>query len=59
MDRFLDDLFLRWDDKPVVVIGNAATRWAIQHLVDGGKLEDVVGAPFEWQEGWEYTVSPR
>jgi 2,3-bisphosphoglycerate-dependent phosphoglycerate mutase len=54
--RFLDDLFLRWDGCRVVIIGHAATRWAIQHLVDGEALEDVVGAPFEWQEGWEYVV---
>ena len=59
MERFLDDLFLRWDGQRVVVIGHAATRWAIQHLVDGEELEDVVGAPFEWQDGWEYTVRPR
>ena len=56
MARFVDDLFLRWDDKRVIVIGHAATRWAIQHVVDGEKLEDVVGAPFEWQDGWEYTL---
>jgi broad specificity phosphatase PhoE len=59
MARFLDDLFLRWDDKRLGVIGHAATRWAIQHLVDGERLEDVVGAPFEWQEGWEYAVNRR
>jgi 2,3-bisphosphoglycerate-dependent phosphoglycerate mutase len=59
MERFLGDLFLRWDGHRVVVIGHAATRWAIQHLVDGEALEDVVGAPFEWQDGWEYTVSRR
>jgi hypothetical protein len=57
MQRFLEDLFLRWDARRVVVIGHAATRWAIQHLVDGAQLEDVVGAPFEWQEGWEYIVT--
>ena len=56
MARFLDDLFLRWDDERVLVIGHAATRWSLQHLVDGDALEDVVGAPFRWQEGWEYEV---
>jgi 2,3-bisphosphoglycerate-dependent phosphoglycerate mutase len=57
MDRFLNDLFLRWEGRRVVVIGHAATRWALQHLVDGEKLEDVVGAPFKWQEGWEYRLA--
>jgi 2,3-bisphosphoglycerate-dependent phosphoglycerate mutase len=56
MRRFLDDLFLRWDGERIVVIGHAATRWSLQHLVDGEPLEGVVGAPFEWQEGWEYRV---
>jgi broad specificity phosphatase PhoE len=56
MERFLDDLFLRWDATRVLVIGHAATRWSLQHLVDGDALEDVVGAPFRWQEGWEYEV---
>jgi 2,3-bisphosphoglycerate-dependent phosphoglycerate mutase len=56
MARFLDDLFLRWDGRRVVVIGHAATRWSLQHLLDGEALEDVVGAPFEWQPGWEYVV---
>ena len=54
---FLNDLFLRWDDKRLVVIGHAATRWALQHIVDRERLEDVVGAPFEWQEGWEYRLT--
>jgi alpha-ribazole phosphatase/probable phosphoglycerate mutase len=56
MARFLDDLFLKWGGKRVVVIGHAATRWSLQHLVDGEPLEAVVGAPFEWQNGWEYRL---
>ena len=58
MRSFLDDLFLRWDGKRVLVVGHAATRWSLQHLVDGEPLDDVVGAPFEWQPGWEYAVRP-
>ena len=54
--RFLDDLFLRWDGRRVVAIGHAATRWSLQHLLDGEALDGVVGAPFEWQPGWEYVV---
>jgi 2,3-bisphosphoglycerate-dependent phosphoglycerate mutase len=56
MARFLDDLFRRWDDVRIVVIGHAATRWSLQHLLDGEPLEDVVVAPFDWQPGWEYDV---
>jgi 2,3-bisphosphoglycerate-dependent phosphoglycerate mutase len=54
--RFLDDLFLRRDGSRILVIGHAATRWSLQHLVDGEELDAVVGAPFAWQPGWEYVV---
>ena len=57
MARFLDDLFLKWDGKRIVVIGHAATRWSLQHLVDGESLDAVVGAPFEWRGGWEYRLA--
>ncbi|MGO9874357.1 MAG: histidine phosphatase family protein [Acidimicrobiia bacterium] len=53
--RFLDDLPLRWDGRRVVVIGHTATRWAFDHLLDGKRLEDLVDADFQWQEGWEYS----
>jgi broad specificity phosphatase PhoE len=52
---FLDDLPAELDDTRVVVIGHAATRWALEHLLDGQLLEELVGAPFQWQEGWEYV----
>ncbi len=42
----------------VLVIGHTATRWALDHLLDGKPLEEVVDAPFDWREGWEYTVRP-
>lgn len=52
--RFLADLPLRWADRRVLVIGHVATRWALDHLIDGKPLEDLVGADFGWREGWEY-----
>jgi 2,3-bisphosphoglycerate-dependent phosphoglycerate mutase len=54
--EFLDDLPPELDGKRVVVIGHAATRWAFDHLLTGTPLEQLVAAPFEWQEGWEYTL---
>jgi broad specificity phosphatase PhoE len=53
---FLTDLARDWDGKRVVVIGHAATRWALDHLLLGAALEDLVSTPFEWQNGWRYTV---
>jgi 2,3-bisphosphoglycerate-dependent phosphoglycerate mutase len=52
---FLDDLPGDYDGARIVVIGHSATRWALDHLVLGAWLEDVVG-PFAWQEGWEYVL---
>jgi broad specificity phosphatase PhoE len=56
---FLYDLAHAWDGSRVLVIGHSATRWSLDHLLDGVPLADVVGAPFVWQEGWEYTVGDR
>jgi alpha-ribazole phosphatase/probable phosphoglycerate mutase len=55
---FLDDLASKHDGTRVVVIGHSATRWALDHLVTGTPLEDLV-RPFEWQEGWVYTLRRR
>jgi 2,3-bisphosphoglycerate-dependent phosphoglycerate mutase len=54
--RFLRDLEPRWADRRVLVIGHTATRWAFDHLIDGVAIEDLVAAPFSWQEGWEYRL---
>jgi len=52
--RFLGDLPLRWGGRRVLVIGHTATRWAFDSLLEGKRLEDLLDAPFEWMEGWEY-----
>jgi 2,3-bisphosphoglycerate-dependent phosphoglycerate mutase len=53
---FLDDLPPDLDGARIVVVGHAATRWALEHLLDGTPLEALVGAPFQWQAGWEYVL---
>jgi broad specificity phosphatase PhoE len=40
----------------VLLIGHVATRWALDHTLLGVPLETLVDAPFEWREGWEYTL---
>ena len=58
--RFLGDLPLRWSGQRVLVIGHLATRWALDHLVKGVPLEDVIEEDFVWQKGWEYELEqPR
>jgi alpha-ribazole phosphatase/probable phosphoglycerate mutase len=54
--RFLQDVPLRWEGQRLVVIGHTATRWALEHLLEGTSLHELVDADFEWREGWEYTL---
>jgi broad specificity phosphatase PhoE len=56
---FLDELARTHDGQRVLVIGHVATRWALDHVVNGIPLEALVEAPFSWREGWEYELSAR
>lgn len=56
---FLNDLVEEHDGSRVVLIAHSANRWALQHLLLGASLEEVVAAPFEWQPGWEYVLPGR
>ena len=53
---FLRDLAANWDGCRVVIIAHSANRWALEHLLHGVALEDLVDAPFAWQEGWRFTL---
>ncbi|MFI6326291.1 histidine phosphatase family protein [Nonomuraea sp. NPDC050556] len=53
---FLDDLRGLWQGRTVLVVAHSANRWALQHLLLGVPLENLVDAPFEWHPGWMYTV---
>lgn len=56
MRDFLRDLALNWDGSTVVIIAHSANKWALDCLLDGAALEDLVDAPFGWQKGWRYTL---
>ncbi|MGH9174295.1 MAG: histidine phosphatase family protein [Vicinamibacterales bacterium] len=53
---FLDDLVSEWDGRQVVVIAHSANKWALDYLLNGAAIEDLVDAPFDWQEGWRYVL---
>jgi broad specificity phosphatase PhoE len=53
---FLEHLSPEFDGSRVLLISHAAPRWALDHLLLGTPLEDLVLAPFEWQEGWIYRL---
>jgi|SRR5579884_1304004 len=56
MKSLLADLPKNWDGARVCLIGHSANRWALDHLLLGEALEDLVDRPFGWQEGWHYSL---
>jgi broad specificity phosphatase PhoE len=56
ISRFLTDLPLRWNGCRVLVIGHVATRWGLDHFINGAPLENLAREDFAWQEGWEYRI---
>ncbi|MCH7229315.1 histidine phosphatase family protein [Glycomyces sp. L485] len=56
---FLHDLADSWEGRRVLIIAHSANRWALQVLLGGARIEDLVDAPFQWQPGWTYTFTGR
>jgi 2,3-bisphosphoglycerate-dependent phosphoglycerate mutase len=55
----LAELPARYPGQRVLLIGHVATRWALDHRACGVALEELAGAEFAWQEGWEYVLDDR
>jgi 2,3-bisphosphoglycerate-dependent phosphoglycerate mutase len=53
---FLGELVDERQGQRVLLIGHVATRWALDHVVHGKPLEELIDAPFDWREGWEYAL---
>jgi broad specificity phosphatase PhoE len=53
---FLEELRRERDGERVLVIDHTATRLALEVVANGRELDELVGAPFEWQPGWEYVL---
>jgi len=56
---FLHELPRSHDGERVLVIGHVATRWALDQVALGASLDTLAASPFEWREGWEYTLHTR
>lgn len=54
---FLADLIADWNGSRVLVIAHSANLWALQVLLGGESLENLVAAPVVWQPGWSFSVS--
>ena len=52
-ESFLRDLR---DGVRVCVVAHSANLWALEHLLHGTPLEELIAAPFEWRPGWEYRL---
>jgi alpha-ribazole phosphatase/probable phosphoglycerate mutase len=57
MRSFLRDLAGGWDGSTVLIVAHSANKWALDHLLRDLALEELVDAPFGWQEGWIYSLS--
>lgn len=55
--ELLGDLRMEREGERLLLVGHSANRWALQHLLLGATLAEVIGAPFAWQPGWEFELS--
>jgi 2,3-bisphosphoglycerate-dependent phosphoglycerate mutase len=55
VSSFLDEV----RGERVLLIGHVATRWALDHRVNGRPLEELAAEEFDWQPGWEYELSTQ
>jgi broad specificity phosphatase PhoE len=56
MRTFLQDVLAAWDSHTIAVIAHSANKWALDCLLQGAALEELVTGDFGWQPGWHYTV---
>ena len=56
---FLTELARDHEGERVCLIGHSATKWALDYLLMDIPLERLVSQPFNWREGWFYTLPTR
>ncbi|HTE74896.1 MAG TPA: GNAT family N-acetyltransferase [Actinomycetes bacterium] len=57
--ELLGELARDHDGERMLLVGHAATRYALDHLLTGRPLARAAAAPFAWREGWEYVLEDR
>ena len=57
MQSLLADLRRDHDGGRVLLVAHSANLWALQHLLSGIPLDNLVDAPFAWQPGWHWTLT--
>jgi broad specificity phosphatase PhoE len=53
---FLVDVVARCDEGRVLVVAHSANKLALDHLLLGADLRELVERAMDWQPGWEYLV---
>jgi broad specificity phosphatase PhoE len=53
---FLDDLRQR-DERRVMIIAHSANKWALDCLLNGADIAELVSGPLVWQPGWRYQLA--
>jgi broad specificity phosphatase PhoE len=54
--QLVGELLADWDGSRILLISHSADKWALDHLLLGRNLAELVAAGLAWQEGWEYVV---
>lgn len=57
MRSFLEYLVKRFDNRRVMIIGHRATQYALENLINGIPLEEIIPALWKWQPGWKYELN--
>ena len=52
--QFLSTRLPAYEGKQVMIVGHRATRYALDHLINGMPLGEAVTAHWTWQPGWVY-----
>ncbi len=55
--EFLNELWNENSSRTILVIGHRATQFALENLLRGRRLEDIVSETWSWQPGWRYPLS--
>lgn len=53
---FLAALRRGWDGRRVLVVAHSANLWALEVILHGRSLAELLDAPFGWRPGWLFQV---
>ncbi|MFD0527619.1 histidine phosphatase family protein [Kitasatospora arboriphila] len=53
---FLQEVAATYDGRRILLIAHSANRWALDFLLTGVPLEEILRDPPAWRPGWHYTV---